>query len=427
MKIISIISFAPKINLSKTRFEDIYAYTDHYKKSVGRVEYLDIDEPIKRVFFYDEFALNQAERLVPFYDSHEVQIELWRPYHDISKVYHKKIAGVECKLIPANFDKNSLAQTRTKSDLMIEMLKEEVSKGALLITNFPSNFTQYILEELGNSAPVLANKRGFWFEKFKRKDISLLKLPYHLYKIRIQQRLFKKGYIDYFGSVSFSTEVEYLEGIGYDKGFYHQDGVNFDFFKPAKDKAAIRKELGLNPIKKMIMYTGKFYRTKGADKLIDAYNNLPNKSDIQLVMIGGGETDAFYQYGKQSGVIMVEKTHRSDLLKYYQATDVYIMPIVDHYVKHYGGMGRSTIEALACGAPVMTDQLIHFEGGKEEASQVGRMLDYPAGIVENLNYLLDHSDKFTECRKLAKKYYDIDRCTLRLKGKIDELYKLYNA
>lgn len=427
MKIISIISFAPKINLAKTRFKDIYDYTEHFEKSVGRVEYLDIDEPIKRVFFYDEFALNQAERLVPFYDGQKVQIELWRPYQEISKVYQKKIAGVECKLIPANTYNDFWGRKKTKSNLMIKMLREEVSKGAVLITNFPSNYTQYVLDNLGVSAPVLANKRGFWFERFKRRDISLFKLPYHWNKRRIQERLFKKGYIDCFGSVSITTEIEYLEDIGFEKGFYHQDGVNFDFFKPAKNKADIRKELGLNPNKKMIMYTGKFYRTKGADKLIDAYNNLPNKADIQLVMIGGGETDEFYQYGKQSGVIMVEKTHRSHLLKYYQATDVYIMPIVDHYVKHFGGMGRSTIEALACGAPVMTDQLIHFEGGKEEARLVGRMLDYPSGIVENLNYLLEHGEKLTECRKLAKKYYNLDRCTLRLKEKIDQLYRDYNS
>ena len=55
-------------------------------------------------------------------------------------------------------------------------------------------------------------------------------------------------------------------------------------------------------------------------------------------MIGGGETDEFYQLGVDSGAVMIEKTHRSRLVKYYQATDIYVMPIVDHFVKHYGGM-----------------------------------------------------------------------------------------
>ncbi len=425
MKIISIIAFAPRINLAENRFKDIYEYTEHYQKNVGRVEYLDIDEPIKRVFFYDEFALNQAERLVPFYDGEDVQIELWRPYQDISKVYSKEIAGVNCKLIPANTYKDRLGRKRTKSDLMISMLKEEIKKGAVLITNFPSNYTQYILDEIGNKAAVVTNKRGFWFENFKADDVPFLKLPYHWNKKRKQERLLKKGYIDQYGSVSITTEIDYLESLGFKNYFYHQDGVDFNFFKPVEDKAAVRKELGLDPSKKMVMYTGKFYKTKGADKLIDAYNGLPNKSEIQLVMIGGGETDEFYQYGKESGVTMVEKTHRSRLLKYYQATDVYIMPIVDHYVKHFGGMGRSTIEALACGAPVMTDQLMHFEGGKEEAMQVGRMLEYPDKMVDNLYYLLEHNSEFTQCRELAEKYYNMDRCTLRIKEKIDLLYKQY--
>ncbi len=427
MKIISVISFAPKINLAKTRFKDIYEYTDHYEKNVGRVEYLDVDEPIKRVFFYDEFALNQAERIVPFYEGENVQIELWRPYQDISKVYSKLIAGVECKLIPAVTYKDRLGRKRTKSDMMISMLKEEVKNGAVLITNFPSNYTQYVLEEIGSNAPVVANKRGFWFEKFKDIETPKLKLPYHWLKKRKQELLLKKGYIDYFGSVSITTEIDYLEKIGFKNYFYHQDGVDFNFFKPTEDKVAVRTELGLDPHKKMIMYTGKFYKTKGADKLIEAYNSLPNKSEIQLVMIGGGETDEFYQFGKESGVTMVEKTHRLRLLKYYQATDVYIMPIVDHYVKHYGGMGRSTIEALACGAPVMTDQLMHFEGGKDEATQVGRMLDYPDKMVDNLYYLLEHNSDFTRCRELAEKYYNMDRCTLRLKEKIDLLHSQYHS
>ena len=152
MKIISIISFAPKINLDPERFKDIYEYTEHYEKNVGRVEYLDVDEPVRRVFFYDEFALNQAERLVPFYEGKNVDIQLWRPYQDIKEVHEKNISGVNCKLIPAVVQKDRFGRKYTTSNLMIEMLKNEVKKGAVLITNFPSNFTQYVLEELGPNA-----------------------------------------------------------------------------------------------------------------------------------------------------------------------------------------------------------------------------------------------------------------------------------
>ena len=141
---------------------------------------------------------------------------------------------------------------------MIEMLKNEVKKGAVLITNFPSNFTQYVLEELGPNVPVLANKEDLWFERFKRQDYKTFKLPYHFLKKGMQERLFKKNYIDAYGSVSVTTEIDYLESIGFKNYFYHQDGVDFDFFKPVEDKKALRAELGLDPDMRMIMYTGKF-------------------------------------------------------------------------------------------------------------------------------------------------------------------------
>jgi len=426
MKVISIISFAPKINLDPERFQDIYEYTEHYEKNVGRVQYLDVDEPVKRVFFYDEFALNQAERLVPFYDGENVDVELWRPYRDIKEVHEKNINGVNCKLIPAVVQKDRFGRKHTISNLMIEMLKNEVRKGTVLITNFPSNFTQYVLEELGPNVPVIANKRGFWFERFKRQDYKTIKLPYHFLKKGKQEKLFRKHYIDAYGSVSITKEFEYLESLGFKNYFYHQDGVDFDFFVPAENKYQVRMDLGLEPDKIILMYTGKFYSTKGADKLIAAYNNMPNRQEVQLVLIGGGQTDEYYQYGVDSGAIVIEKTKREKLMKYYQAADIYIMPIPEsNSMRTFGGIGRSTIEALACGTPVITNQLMHFEGTEEESDRIGSRYNDENDIHLVIKKVLNQYQHYSNCREIAKKYYEMDRCTLRLKSKVDSLFNQY--
>ena len=73
----------------------------------------------------------------------------------------------------------------------------------------------------------------------------------------------------------------------------------------------------------------------------------------------------------------------------------------------------------------MTDRLMHFEGGRDEAMKVGKMLDYPENMVDNLFYLLENPQDYKDCRELAKKFYTMDRCTLRLKDVIESLYQKY--
>lgn len=424
-KIISIIGFSPDVKKLRKRFNNIEEFTAYYNNNVREVFYLDIDEPEERVFFFQEFAFNQLERLANSSSLSNTVIELWRPYIGIHRIYSRSINGVIYKLFPAVEKRDIFGRKQTISIDLVDLLRNEMKNKTLLIINYPSGFTHNLLKKTKpNKIPVLANKRGFWFEKFKKQKIFDLRYLYHLYKI-YKQKLYLKKFIDYYGSVSITTEKKYLESINYKNYFYHQDGVDFDYFKPCANKNILKEKLGFDSSKKIILYVGRFYKTKDADFLMHAYNNMWNKKDYQLVMIGGNKEDEYYDYGLKVGAILKEKIPRNKLLSYYQIADVYVMPIRNDYVRYFGGMGRATIEALACGVPVITDQLMHFEGKEEERAKVGAFLNERQSLDKTIKYVLDHSHNYSNCREIARRYYTKERCNKRLVDYIEILMGIY--
>ena len=197
-------------------------------------------------------------------------------------------------------------------------------------------------------------------------------------------------------------------------------------FKPSQNKIDLKKSLNIPINNNIILYIGRFYENKGAKFLIDIYNNM-NKDKNTLIMIGGKKTEQLYDLAKNSGVIILEKIPRANLKKYYQIADIFTMPILKpSKIRTYGGMGRSTIEALASGVPVLTDQLIHFEGSDEERLKVGRLIKDKNSFLSSLEYILNNKEQYKNCRDIAKKYYDLNICNQRLLKYINLLYKEYN-
>ena len=153
-----------------------------------------------------------------------------------------------------------------------------------------------------------------------------------------------------------------------------------------------------------------------------------NKEKTTLIMIGGKKTEQLYNIAKNSGVIILEKIPRSNLKKYYQIADIFTMPILQpSKIRKFGGMGRSTIEALASGVPVLTDQLIHFEGSDEECLRIGRLIKDKNSFLSSLEYILNNKEHYYNCREIAKKYYDLNICNQRLLKHINLLFKKYNS
>lgn len=129
-------------------------------------------------------------------------------------------------------------------------------------------------------------------------------------------------------------------------------------------RATARRQLGIAPETKVVLYVGRFDRRKGIETLVRAVSrSAVPKADLKLIIGGGwraGESD-----GKERDRIgsIVEELGLSDITSfpgalsreilpaYYAAADVCVVP------SHYEPFGLVAIEAMACGTPVIASDV----------------------------------------------------------------------
>ena len=130
-------------------------------------------------------------------------------------------------------------------------------------------------------------------------------------------------------------------------------------------RSAARRQLGIAPETKVVLYVGRFDPRKGVETLVRAVSlsALRRKGDLKLIIGGGwreGESD-----GKERDRIgsIVQELGISDITSfpgclsrdilpaYYAAADVCVVP------SHYEPFGLVAIEAMACGTPVVASDV----------------------------------------------------------------------
>jgi D-inositol-3-phosphate glycosyltransferase len=130
-------------------------------------------------------------------------------------------------------------------------------------------------------------------------------------------------------------------------------------------RSEARRQLGIAPESKVVLYVGRFDPRKGIETLVRAVSlsALRGKEDLKLIIGGGwreGECD-----GKERDRIgsIVEELGLSDITSfpgglsrdilpaYYAAADVCAVP------SHYEPFGLVAIEAMACGTPVVASDV----------------------------------------------------------------------
>ena len=131
-------------------------------------------------------------------------------------------------------------------------------------------------------------------------------------------------------------------------------GADIERFRPAADRAAARAALGLRPHVTLLLTVRNLEARMGLDRLLEAMARLryfhPN---AHLVIAGtGSRADELRaqagRLGIEDRVDFVGFIDDSRLAAYYQAADAFVLP-----TRELEGFGLVTVEALACGTPVL--------------------------------------------------------------------------
>lgn len=203
-------------------------------------------------------------------------------------------------------------------------------------------------------------------------------------------------------------------------------GVDTERFRPLKDRAAIRRKLGL-PEGPLVLTVRNLVPRMGLDALLDAFREVVDRHpDCRLVIGGTGilrpalEEQAC-RLGLQGNVIFSGFIPEGRLADYYGAADLFVLP-----TRVLEGFGLVTIEAMACGTPVLgtpvggtREILSRFDssflfGGTDPA-------DLAAGILGHLSTLVGDEAVRSRCRQFVLNEYAWDVLVPRVEALMEQV------
>ena len=125
-------------------------------------------------------------------------------------------------------------------------------------------------------------------------------------------------------------------------------------FYPAQDRSEVRRELKLPEGHTLLFTVRNLVPRMGLEHLLEAMTMLGEEQRNLLLLIGGEGPlrprleELIRSKGLQDSVELLGFVPEEQLAKYYQASDLVVMPTLQ-----LEGFGLVTVEALACGTPVM--------------------------------------------------------------------------
>jgi glycosyltransferase involved in cell wall biosynthesis len=139
-------------------------------------------------------------------------------------------------------------------------------------------------------------------------------------------------------------------------------------FRPI-NKVKCKKELGLES-DFVVLFVGRLLEIKGVKVLLEVARRFADVKSMLFVFVGDGplSNEVAVASGNLENVLYIGKVEIKELISYYNAADVVIVPSI-----YEEGFGRVILEALSCGTPVIASN----RGGIPEAldSSVGMLIE----------------------------------------------------
>ncbi len=375
--------------------------------------------------------------------SQKYQLECWRPERQLKREVVGEKDGIVYRAFPSwrpslgkltSFAYKKVVDTyaplrwalwREYSIPLLMALREECLKGdvMLYVMHIPFDLSYMICLLCGN-VPIIGQHIGG-----KPFGYDLISFLMHLPVSLIEKQAMSKVDVMMFGT---DWHYELLK-----KSYSHvkkmlypsPQCVDFDLFKPT-DKVEARELVGIDKDKKVVIHVGRFDDAKGFGTILNVLPILRQKYDVEFIAIGGTKTDILYQRAIDSGARVFEFLPQEELVKYYNASDVYLFPkfydsesVED--AEKYMGTGVAPVEALACNVPIIGTNIKRFFGTPETRNIIGEVPQDEEDLVRCVERVFEHPEKHMGCREVAEKYYSWNPIVARIVDTFDELAVQY--
>lgn len=178
------------------------------------------------------------------------------------------------------------------------------------------------------------------------------KLKYFYAKFLMSYALKKSKHIF---TVSENSKKDIIElfKINPEKISITYNAVDSDFKQKNRDEIEYLYEKYQIPRKKkLLMYVGNLKPHKNLSRLIEAFSKLENREDCRLLLVGKAFTSTDLEseekrLGIGNYVIHTGMVKKEELIDFYNLATLFVFPSL------YEGFGIPTLEAMACGTPVI--------------------------------------------------------------------------
>jgi len=204
-----------------------------------------------------------------------------------------------------------------------------------------------------------------------------------------------------------------------------------DRFVPAPDRGAVRSALGLAADRTLLLTVRNLEARMGLDTLLDAMARLKASCPRALLLIGGAGSlrDTLEAQSRSLGlddhVKFLGFVPDTELPRYYQAADLFVLP-----TRELEGFGLVTVEALACGTPVLGTPVGATPEILSALCPTLVFRDMTAGaIAEDLERFLSAKERDPEayarlrgaCREHVERHYTWQRATAELEDALRQV------
>ncbi|WP_159882549.1 glycosyltransferase family 4 protein [Paenibacillus puerhi] len=267
-----------------------------------------------------------------------------------------------------------------------------------------------------DGVPIVTHFHGPWAQEGMVEDRGQKLAQKIRYQLKKNVELLSYRRSDHFIVLSRYFRDILAHDYGMDARRIHviPGAVDTGRFKPAADRRLIREELGLREDQPVLFCARRLVPRMGIDHLIRAMVRVKREvPDAVLYIAGSGAMGK--QLEQLASELQLEGTvhflgrvSNEDLVRWYQAADLSIVPTLT-----LEGFGLVTVEAMACGTPVIGTP---YGGTKEILDGLSKELLFadstPEAMAEKLCSVLQGRTAIPsrlECLDYVQRHYTWDR------------------